>query len=97
MIHRLAVRLAEQVVILIHSFICCLRSIPLALFSPRLEPVSYTQLDVYKRQILPSMEDMHYRVRKRIVGNIAGCLLYTSPSGLRQLLEGAGHEQNAGL
>ena len=24
--------------------------------------------------ILPSMEDMHYRVRKRIVGNIAGVI-----------------------
>ncbi len=27
--------------------------------------------------ILPSMEDMHYRVRKRIVGNIAGVICFT--------------------
>ena len=45
--------------------------------------------DVYKRQramwagiaamstILPFMEDMHYRVRKRIVGNIAGVICFT--------------------
>ena len=26
--------------------------------------------------ILPFMEDMHYRVRKRIVGNIAGVIFY---------------------
>ena len=28
--------------------------------------------------ILPFMEDMHYRVRKRIVGNIAGCYMFYS-------------------
>ena len=27
--------------------------------------------------ILPFMEDMHYRVRKRIVGNIAGVIYFT--------------------
>jgi len=27
--------------------------------------------------ILPFMEDMHYRVRKRIVGNIAGVICFT--------------------
>ena len=46
-IHRFAVRLAEQVVILIHSFICCLRSIPLALFSPRLEQLAHFFAQIY--------------------------------------------------
>ena len=27
--------------------------------------------------ILPSLEDMHYRVRKRIVGNLAGVICFT--------------------
>ena len=36
-VHRLAVRLAKQIIIIVNGFICCLRSIPLTLFPPRLE------------------------------------------------------------
>ena len=45
------------------------------------DPVSYTHLDVYKRQLYPTEEElrtMEYRSKKELSGLVRICLLYTS-------------------